>query len=537
MDTTVHIGYLTAKLIENTPEFKLYQSSKEFLVKTLIISDNYQLEESDLDLLQNVNEIIFVDFLKILNIEFDYENSVHGGLIVILKKDLNDLFEIDWDTIKIENLKKENFYDYHAKHPEVETEELLVRIIADRKSIISDLRSQANRLFHVYKIHHNMSPLTEYKTGNYLEHFLDKYSLETSDKNQPMVELKEVKTNLNFIQKNKTISTPKKENGKKICEYFIGEHFTVLPFKKKYVFSFTMIPAIIYRLVSMQRAQELKSIIEKSIIQNLKIKNNLDNGSWDSSIKFNKNNEIIQQNENEVSLELSSSSDNTEDENNNLICFQNNDFGDQENLKSESVPMLLIKSEKLIESKEYDFPTTYAVLQCLTLKSAHDNFDLERYEILGDCFLKLHIILRIYLMFPSTNEGNMADLKSYRASNSYLFKLATLKMFHKYIISIDFQPKVNWILPNLKKTLDDERFKFILSDKSFADSVEALIGCYLFHLGLNGAQSFIRWLDLKISNRLDTCDFSENITLPKPLLVKELPDSVNLCEFERFAGN
>ncbi len=131
MDTTVHIGYLTAKLIENTPEFKLYQSSKEFLVKTLIISDNYQLEESDLDLLQNVNEIIFVDFLKILNIEFDYENSVHGGLIVILKKDLNDLFEIDWDTIKIENLKKENFYDYHAKHPEVETEELLVRIIAD----------------------------------------------------------------------------------------------------------------------------------------------------------------------------------------------------------------------------------------------------------------------------------------------------------------------------------------------------------------------------------------------------------------------
>ena len=41
-------------------------------------------------------------------------------------------------------------------------------------------------------------------------------------------------------------------------------------------FSFTMIPAIIYRLVSMQRDKELKSIIEKSIIQNLKIKNNLD---------------------------------------------------------------------------------------------------------------------------------------------------------------------------------------------------------------------------------------------------------------------
>ena len=45
----------------------------------------------------------------------------------------------------------------------------------------------------------------------------------------------------------------------------------------------------------------------------------------------------------------------------------------------------LFKSETtcLSETSAFNFPNVYNVLQCLTLKSANDNFDLERYEILG----------------------------------------------------------------------------------------------------------------------------------------------------------
>ena len=54
------------------------------------------------------------------------------------------------------------------------------------------------------------------------------------------------------------------------------------------------------------------------------------------------------------------------------------------------IPKLIIeedifKSETtdLSENSQFNFPNVYNILQCLTLKSANDNFDLERYEILG----------------------------------------------------------------------------------------------------------------------------------------------------------
>ena len=54
------------------------------------------------------------------------------------------------------------------------------------------------------------------------------------------------------------------------------------------------------------------------------------------------------------------------------------------------VPDLYIEEELfkskitiLSENGKFNFPNVYNVLQCLTLKSANDNFDLERYEILG----------------------------------------------------------------------------------------------------------------------------------------------------------
>ena len=104
---------------------------------------------------------------------------------------------------------------------------------------------------------------------------------------------------------------------------------------------------------------------------------------------------------------------------------------DQENPQTQAPP-LLIKENQLNETEVY-FPNAYHILQCLTTKKANDNFDLERYEILGDCFLKFMVVMKIYSMFPNTNEGNMAELKSQRVSNKYLFKLAKKKRLNEFI--------------------------------------------------------------------------------------------------------
>ncbi len=91
-----------------------------------------------------------------------------------------------------------------------------------------------------------------------------------------------------------------------------------------------------------------------------------------------------------VSTNSNSSSDN-EDEDLFVICSEKSKNDIINNLKKDTsklvIPNLFIEddlfnSDQAMTSK-FDFPNVYNVLQCLTLKSANDNFDLERYEILG----------------------------------------------------------------------------------------------------------------------------------------------------------
>jgi len=80
-----------------------------------------------------------------------------------------------------------------------------------------------------------------------------------------------------------------------------------------------------------------------------------------------------------------------------------------------TAPTLIIQEGQRINNK-IAFPNVYHILQCLTTKNAKDSFDLERYEVMGDCYLKLIVVMKIYLKFTNTNEGNMAELKSQRVS-------------------------------------------------------------------------------------------------------------------------
>ena len=266
--------------------------------------------------------------------------------------------------------------------------------------------------------------------------------------------------------------------------------------------------------------------------------------SWDDSIKFNKVcRKRMKQICNESDTNTSSGEDDSE--------LQLNDF-DNENTESDLdviedvqstrtneliAPPLLIKDNNELNA-EKSFPNVYHILQCLTSKSANDNFDFERYEIIGDCFLKLTVVMKIYLQFTNTNEGNMAELKSQRVSNRYLFKLAAAQRLHEFVNTINFQPKVNWMLPNLNSVMKvekDERFRFKLADKSLADCVEALLGCYLIHCGPVGASQFMQWLGFKISNTQTADDLNREYELPNPLFTP-IPASIDMNVYVTFAN-
>ena len=267
---------------------------------------------------------------------------------------------------------------------------------------------------------------------------------------------------------------------------------------------------------------------------------------WDRSIKFNKRNQFP-----DTILDVESSLESSRDEEDNQESENENDPANRELITwkknqpktqkiADQAPELFLKD---IDHPDAHFPNSYNILQCLTLRSAQDNFDLERYEVIGDCFLKLTTVMKIYLKFTNTNEGNMANLKSQRVSNSYLFKLAIKKKLYEYIVSINLEPKVNWIPLNLDpvKSIDekheksiDERMKVSLSDKSLADVTEALIGCYLMHLGITGANLILQWLEFKVSNSEKYSDFVSPIELPNPIL-SPIPESLDFLSFEKFS--
>lgn len=113
-------------------------------------------------------------------------------------------------------------------------------------------------------------------------------------------------------------------------------------------------------------------------------------------------------------------------------------------------------------------------------------------------------------------------------------------------MSENFSPKENWIVPFYCKEEEPEysRLHVKLSDKSLADSIEALIGLYLIHLGVNGAKSFMQWLDFTISDKegkSNFLNFNKSKILPDPLLIKFDPTLIQKLEskysdFEKQIG-
>jgi dsRNA-specific ribonuclease len=88
-----------------------------------------------------------------------------------------------------------------------------------------------------------------------------------------------------------------------------------------------------------------------------------------------------------------------------------------------------------------------------------------------------------------------------------LFLKAIQKHLNEYIVSENFSAKENWLPLFLSNLTDEPKLKVKLADKSLADCIEALIGVYLIHLGVNGAKSFIQWLDFTISDAEGRVEF------------------------------
>lgn len=109
-------------------------------------------------------------------------------------------------------------------------------------------------------------------------------------------------------------------------------------------------------------------------------------------------------------------------------------------------------------------PELREVFEAICTAKANDIVNLERYETLGDSFLKLMVSLYVYLKYPNFDEGKATILKSKLISNRNLYFHGIRKNLGGILKSCDFEPRAQWIPPGftipscIKNAYDNDKF-------------------------------------------------------------------------------
>ncbi|XP_066938837.1 endoribonuclease Dicer-like [Macrobrachium rosenbergii] len=371
-------------------------------------------------------------------------------------------------------------------------------------AVVFPLYGDMHQMHYVTDIKDNLNPRSEFPEckmlyENYEGYFLTKYGATITNRLQPLISVKHLPKELNYLKK-----VPVKKKGNRDPQYFIPELCGILPFRASLWWHLSCAPSVLYRLNSFGVAHKLS----------------LDVG---------------------VSSELNLAS----------ITAQTLDFSWTERV-AQSAPSDVNLAVALSQKKtHYIYP--FMLAHALTLMAANDGYNLEGLEVLGDAFLKYVAGEYVYLKFPDDHEGKLSPRRTLLVRNKTLFQLAKRKAIPRKIQAMKLQPRVNGILPGfgVKKSVERELreigypsdkwhklpvpeklsdleqvIKWLgaeepldgdksdkpptkaacfnpweeheVSDKSIADCTEALIGAYLLQCGADAAKDFLHWMGIGV---------------------------------------
>ncbi|XP_022665039.1 endoribonuclease Dicer-like isoform X3 [Varroa destructor] len=171
-------------------------------------------------------------------------------------------------------------------------------------------------------------------------------------------------------------------------------------------------------------------------------------------------------------------------------------FRSKDNIRLDGITFIL---DEPIDSSG---PSAIDIYTALSPRSANDIVDSERYEVIGDSYLKLVVTLDLFGRFDSKDEGYLTQQRCRLVSNMHLVTLAVPHKIQDAVESLQFCARANFLPPGCK-TADGHQDMIVQKYKSkiCADSVEALIGVYLEKSGANGALNFLNYLGLKLDCR------------------------------------
>ncbi|XP_019453233.1 PREDICTED: dicer-like protein 4 isoform X2 [Lupinus angustifolius] len=164
------------------------------------------------------------------------------------------------------------------------------------------------------------------------------------------------------------------------------------------------------------------------------------------------------------------------------------------------------------------------VLEALTTERCLERLSLERFEVLGDSFLKFAVARHFFLMNDNFHEGDLTGKRSNAVNNSNLFKLAVKHNLQVYIRDQALDPSLFYALgrpcPIACDKETEESIHLCLNSikeqgsptevrcnknhhwlhrKTISDVVEALVGAFLVDSGFKAAVAFLTWIGIPIN--------------------------------------
>ena len=420
---------------------------------------------------------------------------------------------------------------------------------------------ESRQRYAVLEVRDDLTPLSPFpdrsKGKTYQHYFRQKYGARIRNKNQPLIEVKELSGRVNFLMDRK----PGTKNKRGVV-YLVPELCNQVPIHASLLSVSQILPSVLQRVSSLFLVVDVKAMVvgERDVTDESKLP---PIGADDGTDRRSKTVEAAMEVEDDDSdLEEDSEEEEEEEveeeeeEEEEEEAEEESDFEDDDDSDlEEEFPGLFanIKSMFCCSSSSDDYPDSALVLQALTTTHSGDAFNLERLEMLGDAFLKLAVSLHLFCNYSNKDEGKLTRRKINQISNLALYRVADNKSLAKYLQStqlagdvwcptgcqfcevpqetssttaMEVDSETSGVNDVAMEDVDaSERGKErtvsaterarqkcntqVIADKSVADSTEALIGAYLISCGYLGALRFLKFLGLKVLPEADTNDDSD----------------------------
>ncbi|OAD61482.1 Endoribonuclease Dicer [Eufriesea mexicana] len=474
-------GILSAKQMPEIPSFPIFMSVGELDIDVKVNHTKIFLSKEEVKLIKDFHSLIFSEIITVIKTFMVFDNYNLDNCFLIVPVDKN--WNINWEVMT--QYKSIVYVPPTVPTPNnFETNYELALVKPNYR--VADI-------YIVTKVCDDITPNSCFPTDNfvsYADYYKEKHGLIINDLDQPMLEVKAISKNIDYIMPRfmqREAKNPRyADASKNLKEHLVPELCIKINFPALYWLKATILPSILHRTSQLLVAEDLRQIIAKeanlgSLTSNkrwspLTITEEEQNETFESLLEtattenvddlqsepvlsgpevdvlnveayhypWSKHEEPLDLYKNATEIQLIQIEYymqfmyETDNENRCIMPTINN---------FKNKPLISVLPLQILSLKNSCGPNPVQILYALTAKSGLDAFNLERLEILGDSYLKFIVSVFLYNNFPRYNEGILTSLKGKIIGNRNLCYCGMKKNIPGRMKVDSFIPLSNFIAP------------------------------------------------------------------------------------------